>query len=212
MLKFYYANGACSMGSHIGLEETGIAYEAHRIALDKKENFSPDYLTINRRGKVPALVVGDRVITENVAILTYLARVYPRSRLMPDDPIDAAHCIETVAWLSNGVHPHWTRYRRAERFSEDPAALGSIKEMGLKTFWKALQEIDGMLEGRTWMAGDSYTICDPYALVFLGWGKGGELPIDTLPNASRWVRQMLERPAVRRVLEKEGNALLPLAA
>lgn len=211
MLVFYYADGACSMASHIVLEETGAPYEGHRVALDRQENLSPAYRAINPRGKVPALMVEDDVITENVAILTYLARAFPQARLLPDDLLAACHCLETVAWLSNAVHPHWTRYRRTERFADDPAAHETVRKVGLRSFWAALKEIDELLAGKIWMMGDHYTICDPYALVFLGWAKRGGLPIGELENYTGFARRMAQRPAVARVLEREGNVLLEAA-
>lgn len=212
MLTFYYADGACSMASHIVLEETGAPYEPHRIALDRQENFSPAYRAINPRGKVPALVVDGDVLTENVAILTYLARAFPQARLLPDDLIGTCHCLETAAWLSNAVHPHWTRFRRTERFADDPVAHETVRQVGLRSFWNALKEIDERLARKTWMMGEHYTICDPYALVFLGWAKRGGLPVAELENYSGFARRMMQRPAVAAIIKREGNVLLESAA
>ncbi len=212
MLTLFYSPGACSMASHIGLEEAGAAFETMQVALAKGEQRTPDYLKINPRGKVPALRLEDgSVITENTAILTYIGRRFPEKSLLPKDLGDEARCIAMMAWLSNWVHPSFTHIFRPERFAEDPSAAPALKETGKKNFWAALQEIDGLVAGHKWMQGDAFTLCDPYALVFYGWGKRIELPVKELKSYSSWKDRMLERPAVRRVLEREQNILLKAA-
>jgi glutathione S-transferase len=209
MLTLYYSSGACSMASHIGLEEAGAGYETKAVALAKGEQRSPDYLKINPRGKVPALKLDDgSVLTENTAILTYLAKRFPEKNLLPKDTIAEARCISMMAWLSNSVHPAFGHIVRPERFSEEQSASAGIKEMGKKNFWAGLQEIDGLVAGKTWMQGDQYTTCDPYALVFYGWGARIDQPVRELKNYTAWKDRMLQRPAVRKVLEREQSILL----
>src|ERR1700681_2494310 len=140
MLTLYYSPGACSMASHITLEETGAKYEAVPILLAKGEHKTESYLKINPRGKVPALSVDKDVITENTAILTYLARSFPENNLMPKDLLGEARCISTMAWLSNTVHACFTHIARPERFSTDESAHAEIKEAGQQSFFANLQE------------------------------------------------------------------------
>lgn len=212
MLTLFYSPGACSMASHIGLEESGAAYELKPVALAKGEQRTADYLKINPRGRVPALRLEDgSVLTENTAILSYLGLRFPEKGLLPKDSTAQARCISMMAWLSNSVHPAFTHIFRPERFSEDEAAYPSIKAAGKKTFWAALHEIDGIVAGKSWMQGDQFTVCDPYALVFYGWGARIELPVKDLANYTAWKHRMLERPTVRKVLEREQNILLKAA-
>jgi len=212
MLTLYYSPGACSMASHIALEESGAPYEAKLISTAKGEQKTPEYLAINPRGKVPALRADNDVITENVAILTYVARMAPEAKLLPQNPLEEARCLSTMAWLSNTVHPGFTRVFRPERFAADPSAHEAVKASGREAFWASLQEIDGLLAGRTWMAGDQFTVCDPYALVFYAWGKRIDLPVETLENYTAWKDRMMARKAVRNILEREKSILLPQAA
>ncbi len=212
MLTLYYSPGACSMASHIGLEEAGASFETKLVALAKGEQRTPEYLKINPRGKVPALRLDDgSVLVENTAILAYLGRRFPEKGLLPKDPVAEARCISMMAWLSNTVHPAFTHIFRPERFAEDPNAAASVKETGKKNFWAALEELDGLVAGKKWMQGDQFTGCDPYALVFYGWGTRIELAMRELKNYTAWKDRMLERPAVRKVLEREQNILLKAA-
>lgn len=209
MLTLYYGAGACSMASHITIEESGVPYEAKPVALANGEQKSEAYLKINPRAKVPALKLDDgSVITENTAILSYLALSHPETKLFPKDPAGAARCISHMAWLSNIVHPSFTHINRPERFAEDTSTHPAIKETGRKNYWANLQEIDGILAGKQWVQGDQFTTCDPYTLVFYGWGKRIELPMQELKNYTAWKDRMLARPAVRKILEREKSILL----
>ncbi len=208
MLTLFYSPGACSTASHIAIEETGELYEPRQILLAKGENQTPEYLKINPRGKVPALRIDGQVLTENVAILTYLAEQSREIRLLPDDRLQRAQCLSTMAWFSNTVHPSFTRVLRPERFAADPAAHQALKEAGREAFWANCREIDGLLQGKEWVAGSRYTVCDPYALVFYGWGTRIELPMHELRAYTGFKDRMLARPAVRKVLEREDSILL----
>ena len=208
MLTLYYSPGVCSMASHIGLEEIGEPYEKRPTLLPKGEHKSEAYLRVNPRGKVPALEVDGKVITENTAILTFLARRFPQKKLIPTDPVEEARCIATMAWFSNTVHPCYTHYVRPERYAEGEAAQASVKETGRKSFYTQCTEIDSMLEGREWIMGSAFTVADGYALVFYGWGLRADLPMQNLTNYTAWKDRMLKRPAVRRVLEREESVLL----
>ena len=205
MLKLYFCPGACSLASHIGLEETGTPYELEPVLLPKKQQQTPEYLKINPRGKVPALAIDGKVLVENTAILTYLARKFPEKKLMPADPLEEAKCIATMCWFSSIVHPSYQRVRRPERFATDPAAHESIKENGKKSYWENCQEIDSMFHGHDWIMGHQYTVVDPYALVFYGWGLNSGFPMQELKAYTAWRERMLKRPAVKKSVEAEAK-------
>ena len=160
---------------------------------------------------MPSLSVDGKIITENTAILTYLAKQFPAAGLMPKDPVEEARCISAMAWFSNIVHPSYQRYMRAERFAEGEAAQATVKEMGHKSFWANCQEISSLLEGKDWMMGKQYTVADPYALVFFGWGMRGEFPLQELAAYTAWKDRMLKRPAVMKILQSEQNVILKAA-
>ena len=208
MLTLYYSPGACSMASHIGLEELGVLYEKKPTLLAKGEHKTEAYLKVNPRGKVPALDVDGKVITENTAILSYLGKRFPEKNLWPKDPLEEANCISTMAWFSNTVHPAYRQTMRPERFAEPEAAHAAVKETGRKAFFESCKEIDSLLEGKQWIMGNQFTVADGYALVFYGWGVRSELPMKDLKNYTAWKDRMLQRPAVRKVLETEQNVLL----
>lgn len=205
MLTLYFSPGACSLASHIGLEETGVPYEAKPILLAKQQQRTEAYLKINPRGKVPSLDADGKILVENTAILTYLARRFPEKKLMPADPAAEARCIGTMCWFSSIVHPSYQHSMRPERFAEGEAAQAAVKEQGQKSFWANCQEIDSMIRGKDWIMGSEYTLVDPYALVFYGWGVRGGFPMKELSAYTAWQERMMQRPTVRKTVESEKS-------
>jgi glutathione S-transferase len=200
MLTLYYGPGACSMASHIVLEESGEKYEPRKVNLAGGEQRTPEYQKINPHGRVPVLRLDDGdVITENTAILPYLG---VRFDLFPSDPKARSRAMELIGWFASTVHPAHGHVGRPERYSDDQSAHASIKEAGLKSFHSYLQEIDQRLTGRQWL-GDGYSVLDPYGFVFYTWGVRRELPMAALKNYTAFKDRMVARPAVQRVLEDE---------
>jgi glutathione S-transferase len=203
MMTLYFSPGACSLASHIGLEETGAPYEAKPILLAKQQQKTEGYLKINPRGKVPALGVDGKILVENTAILTYLSRRFPEKKLLPADPAEEARCIGTMCWFSSIVHPSYQRAHRPERFADGEVAYAAVKENGKKSFWANLQEIDSMIKGNDWIMGREFTAVDGYSLVFYGWGTRSGYAMNELRNYTAWQERMMNRPTVRKTVESE---------
>ena len=205
MLTLYFSPGACSLASHIGLEEAGAPYEIKPIFLAKGQQKTEEYLKINPRGKVPALAIDGKILVENTAILTYLGRRFPDKKLMPSDPAEEARCIGTMCWFSTIVHPSYQRFHRPERFADSEAAHAAVKENGKKSFWANLQEIDSMIRANGWVMGREFTAVDGYALVFYGWGERSGFPVKELSAYTAWRERMMNRPTVRKSVESEQS-------
>jgi glutathione S-transferase len=211
MLTLYYCSGACSVAAHIAIEETGARYEGRPVLLPKGEHKTDAYIAVNPRSQVPALSVDGKVITESVAILTYLARSYPGAGLFPVDDVDQARCLATMTWIASAVDPVFRRAARPERFVADENAQAAVKDAARDAYWVKCQEIDSLLSGKMWMMGTQYTVCDPYALVYFGWGQRLGLPMAELSAYSAFKDRMLARPAVRNVLAREQSPMLTAA-
>jgi glutathione S-transferase len=200
MLKLYFGPGACSMASHIVLEESGQPYEPKQVNLAGGEQRTDAYLQMNPQGRVPLLQLDDgEYLAENTAILPYLGK---RFGLWPNDALGEAKALSLIGFFAASVHPAHAHVGRPERYTPDTNAHASIKETGLKTFHGYLKQIDGMLSGREWF-GDKYSVLDPYGLVFYTWGKRRELPVDELKNYTAFKDRMKQRPSVAKVLSEE---------
>jgi len=201
MLTLFYAPTACSLASHIVLEESGEKYQSKRMDLSKGEQKTADYLKIHPLGRVPALKLDDgSPLTENTAILPFLGK---RFGLWPTDPVKEGQALSVIGFFASSVHPAHAHIGRPERYTEDKSAHPGIQAMGKKTFHDYLKQIDGMYAGREWLS-DKYSVLDPYAFVFYVWGVRRELPVSELKNYSALKDRMLKRPAVQRVVADEG--------
>lgn len=205
MLTLYYSPGACSMASHIVLEESGEKYTPRRVDLAGGEQRTDAYLKINPQGRVPALGLDDgSTLAENTAILPYLGK---RFGLWPSDPLAEARALSVIGFFAASVHPAHGHIGRPERYATDPATHPNIKETGLKTFHGYLKQIDAMYEGREWLSNNTYSVLDPYAFTFYTWGIRRELPVHELKNYTALKERMVKRPAVQRVIEDEKTKL-----
>ena len=205
--KLYYAPGACSLASHIALEEVGRPYDTVRLDLAAGDQRKPDYLAVNPRGRVPTLVVDGHVLTENVGILTYLGGGYPQARIWPDDTRHQAMCVATMAWLSNTVHATFGHLIRPARYADDPAAQEAIKTKARQMYGDYLAEIDRLLKNKKWCIGNHYTVADGYLLVFYRWGNRNNFPVSSLANYTSLIQRVMARPAVKKVMADEGITL-----
>jgi glutathione S-transferase len=124
VIKLYYAPGACSLAPHIALEEVGARYELSRVDLAANQQNSPEYLRVNPKARVPALIDGDWVLTEAPAILRYIAARHPAAGLWPWDPREEARCAEWLNWLSSTIHVAFGHARRAARYDRARIVTG----------------------------------------------------------------------------------------
>ena len=205
--KLYYAPGACSLASHIALEEIGVPYETQKLNLAEGDQRKPEYLRLNPRGRVPTLVVDGEPITENVGILTYLGGGHPQAGIWPKKTWDQSKLVSTLAWLSNTVHTTYAHLVRPERYAEDDAAREAIKAKARASYEGYLREIDGLLNGHKWAIANQYTVADGYLLVFYRWGNRQKMPVRELKNYSALVDRVLARKAVQKVMQDEGITL-----
>lgn len=210
MLTLYYCPYACSMASHVALEEAGATFDVKKISIPKGEQFTPEFVAINPRSKVPVLRFDDgRVLLESTAIFGWISQTFPDAGLLGDDDVlSQARTMATCAWLSGTVHPTFAQFIHPERATQDKAGYAAVKAHARDTYWSYLQEMDTRLADRPWIMGDRFTVADAYALVFFPWGRDLKLPIGELAHLAAMKDRMTQRPAARRALERENSVLL----
>lgn len=209
--RLYYSPGACSLAAHIAFEELGVACEPIRVVIAEGQNQTAEYLAINPRGRVPALVIREggreQVLTELSAILIYLAQTYPAAGLLPlDDTLPFVRMVEWMSWLGSSMHAGGVRtVLRPDRFISDPAAAEAVKTRGTENVRIGFADIESRLHGRTWALGEHYSMVDAYLLVFFRWGNRIGLPMRTdYPHYTRIMDAVRARPAVQRAIAHEG--------
>jgi len=206
MLKLFYAVGSCSLASHIALEEAGADYEAVAMSTKLGDQRKPEYLAINPKGRVPALVTDRGVLTETPAILAFVAQSYPAAKLAPlDDPYVFARAQAFNSYLCSTVHVAHAHKHRGYRWADDPAALAEMTRKVPEVEGACFQLIeDDMLAG-PWVLGEAYSICDPYLFTLAGWLEGDGIDISRFPSVAAHSERMRQRPAVARALAAEAG-------
>lgn len=201
----YYSPGACSLAPHIVLAEIGEPFALKRMSTAERANYSPEYLAINPRARIPALAIDGFVLTENPAILAYLGRRFPRVGLYPQSGEAEARCLEWLAWLSNTVHVAYAQVLRPERFVNEAKDYPPVQASGRANILRLYRDIEERLAGRVFALGSRYSVVDPFLLVFYRWGNriGLEMRAD-YPAWTRLAQSLAERPAVQQALTTEG--------
>jgi glutathione S-transferase len=202
-LVLFYSPGACSIAPHILLEETGEAYTLDMRLVKNGDTQTSDYLKINPKGRVPALRIGEELLTELPAISWYLTRATPLLR--PEGALEEARTIEWFNYLSGNLHAvGYGALWRGQRFADDPALHPALQKKAEANIRDSHAMIERGLKGRTWAVGHRYGLVDPFLLVFYAWGFQIGMPMKEYPAWSRHTRRLLDRPAVIRAYQQEG--------
>jgi len=207
MLTLYYSPGACAMASHSALEEAGADFALEKIDLKKGEQRTPEYLAVNPAGSTPALKTDKGVVTQNAAILTFVAETYPNAGLAPvDDPFEMARFNAFNGFLGSSLHPALGKVL----FSHPPLQ-GETKDQALAQALAKLDLAEQHLVEGPWVFGERWTLADDYLMVFERWARQARL-LDPAryPKLNAHLDAVQSRPAVARMLKSEG--LEPLIA
>ena len=195
MYKLYYAPGTCALASHIALEEAGAAYHAERLDFKSNQQNSPDYLAINPKGRVPALVTEHGVLTETPAILAFIAQIFPQAKLAQVQAFNS--------YLCSTVHVAHAHKMRGPRWATEESSFADMKRMVPKSMGNNFALIERNMIKGPWVMGETYSICDPYLFTIGTWLESDSVDVSTLPKVMAHRKRMLERPAVRKVVEEE---------
>jgi len=205
-MKLYYYPGACALADHIVLEWIGATYDL--VEMNRTSVKSPDYLALNPNGNVPLLQDGDFLLTENVAILVYLAELHPEARLLGDGtPRGRAEVLRWLAFLNSDVHGAFKPIFSPWHFYPDEAGAPEVVEAARGRVRDFLERLDAQLDQRDWLAGER-SIADPYLFVMLRWAVGQEIDIADLDNLVRFMERMYEDADVQVAIgAEEGLAV-----
>jgi glutathione S-transferase len=204
MMKLFYSPGACSRASHIALEEAGAPYEAMRIDVRGGDQRKPEYLALNPKGRVPALVTDGGVLTENVAILAWVAQAFPAAGLAPSDPWAFAQAQAFNSYLASTVHVAHAHGVRGHRWADEESSFEDMRRKVPQTVGACFQLIEDELFKGPWVLGEAYSICDAYLFTVADWLEADGIDPKAFPRVLEHRERMRARPAVRRVLAEEA--------
>ncbi len=200
-MKLFYAPGTVAAASLIALCETDADFDPIRLDFGNKQQTKPDYLAINPKGRVPALVTDDGIITETAAVLTYIAETNPSANLLPADPFKRAKVYEVISYLASTVHVNHAHKMRGHRWADKQSSWDDMKAKVAQNMLNCFGLIEDTLSNGPWIIGDQYTIADAHLYIVESWLPGDGVSLDKLPNVASHFNRMNERAAVQRALE-----------
>ena len=200
-MKLFHSPGACSLGIRVLLEEIGAAHEIAIVDVKKGEQRSPEYLSVNPKGKVPALLRDDgRLLTEYPAIALWLARGHPEAGLLPGDRDGEADAMSLLDYIVSTLHMRGTALiMRPSAFATSADAQAEVATAGRAAVQKGLAVLSEQLGDGPWLRGDRFSVCDSAALYVLNWREicGMELT----PNLDAYHQRLRQRPSVIRAMQ-----------
>ncbi len=199
-MKLYYITGACSLASLISLYESGVKFEVASVdRKTRKTSDGMDYDQVNSKGYVPALRLDDgQVLTENVAVLLYIADRNPAAKLAPaEGTLERYRLIEWLAFVNSEIHKNF-----APLFS--PAASDDTKQFMRSSLFTRLDWLNKALGSKQFLTGDTFTVADAYLFVVLGWSGHVGFDLEKWPNLKRFHHDLKKRPAVMSAFKAEG--------
>ena len=199
-MKLFMKPGACSLASHIVLEEIGRPYDTETVDLAKKVTASgADFWAINPKGYVPALLLDDGdLLTEGPAILQYLADLAPELQLAPANGSKARYQLQSwLTFIGTEVHKNFSPFF-------NPAATPEMKELARANLQRRLGYVNDQLAGRDFLMGDTFSVADAYLFTVSGWPRVVGMDLAHLPHLTAYRKRVGERPAVVATMKAEG--------
>ena len=205
-MKFFMTPGSCSTGIHVLLEELDLVFEAHIVNLLAGDHHKAEYLAINPKATIPALQLDDgNVLTEFSAIAWWLARRYPKARLLPDDVGGEAKAIELIGYATGTIHGQgFARIFTTDKFTPNPADYEMVKARGHEIVGQGFDVLNDQLPTEGYALG-SFSIADAALFYVEFWAEKSCIILPK--NCLAHYRLMCSRPVVKRVLMEEGYRL-----
>lgn len=214
VIVLHMAPGTCARVPAIGLFEAGVEFEPRLVRFMAGEHRSPAYLSVNPLGKVPALQIDGAVVTENVALVRYLARRFPEAQLMPSvgSDIEDARQVADLCYCSSTLHPIVTRIRLPQMFAETPEAQASVYRRATEMMVQSLAIAERRLQDQPWWYGERWSLMDAY----LNWVwfriTGAGFDQTPFPALADHDRRNAERPSHQKLQALEARLEAALEA
>ncbi len=206
-LTLYYAPVACSLVPYVTLTEAGAEFDVVPVNMGKGQQNNPEYLKLNPKHKVPVLVIDGDPLTENVAIQIWIARNFPKAKLLPSDPAQEIKAISLMAWFASGIHAALTPNNSPKRYCDFPGSEDSVKRCAQKLLDEHFTVADKLLAGREWFF-DHFTAVDAY--FFWCFRRASQFKLEYMDlsrfgNCERHFQRVSQRPSVQKLLAFEAQ-------
>ena len=201
-MKLYFKPGACSFVPHFALEKINQPYEAEAVTQEYMK--SPEYLELNPQGAVPLLVDGNLVLSQNLAILTYLDDLYPQAKLFGSDSAKGkAIAFRWLAFLNSDVHKAFVPLFHVPPYVQDESLKQAIQKTAKENILGMLAQANHCLSKQNYL-GEDVSVADIYLFTILGWCKFIDLNFSSLTHLTEFAQRIAALDIVKRVQKAEG--------
>lgn len=204
-LKLFHYPGACSRVTMVALETIGASYEDEVVNLMAGDHYKPTYKATNPRGKVPALLIDGKLLTENVAILCWLNDTYPSAGLLPrvEGALANANKLSDLVWISSVWHPTVRANKMPSRWTMGD--VEPVRERGKDLMKPLVENLDARLATNPWYYGETWSIVDTYLYWCYTTAEKGEFSLGGFDHIARHRRAQEEMPAFKAAIAREQN-------
>ena len=201
MFRLFYSKKSCAYAPHILLYEIGVEFEAKYLNFEKNEQLSSEFLKINPKGRVPALATPDGVLTENPAILFFLAQSYPEKALAPNNPFELAKAQAFNMFIASTVHVAHAHKHRGYRWAVDKDAQTAMASKVAANMADCATLIQQHFFKGPFVLGNSFSMCDPYLALVTRWLGSDGVDLNDFPELKEHHERMKQRPSVQKASE-----------
>ena len=199
-MKLYYAKGTIAIATAIALHEAGLDFEPVRLDFRAGEQTGPEYQSINPKGRVPALVTDQGILTETGAILDYIADIAPAAGLRPSDAYEAAKMREAMCYIASTMHVNHAHKMRGHRWASEESSFADMKAKSVQTMTESAAHVeDHVLQG-PYVLGETFSLADPYLYVACNWLEGDGVTVADYPKITAFIEAMRGRASVAQVI------------
>jgi len=206
-MKLYFSEGACSMASHIALNEAGVKYTPVPVSMDKGENNTPQFLGLNPLGAVPVLELDNgKVLTEGSAIMEYIASQNPQANLTPK--YETFEYFQFRKWMNfiatelhKGFNPIWA----VGYMTENKDAQNDIRNYAINSLNERFEVLDSVFAKNNFLCGSQYTVADGYLFTIMSWCQYTKVDYSKYKYLAAYVARIGERPAVLKTIKVEES-------
>ena len=205
MFTLYYAANTCSLAVHIALEDAGAGYELRRIDFTSTEQQSPDYLKVNPKARVPAMVTPHGILTETPAMLAFIAQSFPEAALAPlNDAFAFAQLQSFNSYLCSTLHVAHAHRMRGYRWAYEASSFIDMQRKVPESVSACYDLIETRMLRGPWVMGNNYTIADPYLFTLAQWLEDDGVNPERIPRVIEHRYRMTEQPGVKRAIAAES--------
>ena len=201
-MKLYGSKNSRSLRCVWALEEAGATYDYQRVNMMKGEGYAPAYKAVNPLGKIPALQDGALTLTESMAIVQYVADIFPQAALVPDDPAARAEVNRWAYYAVTEVEPHlWAIAQHRFALPEDKR-VAALEPTTVWQLARSLRPIEKTLAAQPFIAGAEFSLADIVVFHCLVWALSAKLEGVGVASLA-YIERLKTRPAYQRAMERE---------